>query len=247
MHKIAQCGLTLIFALFIYNYWVFNIYIFENIYFYSGLIKDLFIFDKDKFFLAQPYLEREYTDVELASLWDRGLKDDFGGWSKAELAWFQDTLEHISKYTILEGFNIDYSADKFQQLGYQIILDSYTTILRSNKPSLLQEFGIYLWDIYYSCLFQYWNLYGFFFNYFITTKSTSYWAAYSQQLIIEADIKYTTFLFWLQLISISIFTIWARGVGPRFRPDQMSDLTWKDMLIYTGCCLLVIIFFIFGG
>lgn len=37
---------------------------------------------------------------------------------------------------------------------------------------------------------------------------------------------------WIQLISIAILTIWARGIGPRFRPDQLSDLTWKDLLIY---------------
>lgn len=30
---------------------------------------------------------------------------------------------------------------------------------------------------------------------------------------------------WLQFICLAAYTIWARGVGPRFRPDQMSDLT----------------------
>lgn len=36
---------------------------------------------------------------------------------------------------------------------------------------------------------------------------------------------------WVQTISCATFTIWARGVGPRFRPDQLSDITWKDILI----------------
>lgn len=36
---------------------------------------------------------------------------------------------------------------------------------------------------------------------------------------------------WIQLICFGAFTIWARGVGPRFRPDQLSDITWKDILI----------------
>ncbi len=35
---------------------------------------------------------------------------------------------------------------------------------------------------------------------------------------------------WGQIIALAILTIWARGVGPRFRPDQLSDLTWKDLL-----------------
>ena len=30
-------------------------------------------------------------------------------------------------------------------------------------------------------------------------------------------------ILWVKLILCSIFTIWARGVGPRFRSDQMSD------------------------
>jgi hypothetical protein len=30
---------------------------------------------------------------------------------------------------------------------------------------------------------------------------------------------------WAQIMGIAVYTIWARGVGPRFRPDQMSGLT----------------------
>lgn len=48
-------------------------------------------------------------------------------------------------------------------------------------------------------------------------------------------------ILWTQIISLAILTIWARGVGPRFRPDQLSDLTWKDLLIFLGglliCCI----------
>ena len=32
-------------------------------------------------------------------------------------------------------------------------------------------------------------------------------------------------ILWSQIMSIAILTIWARGVGPRFRPDQISDVT----------------------
>ena len=30
-------------------------------------------------------------------------------------------------------------------------------------------------------------------------------------------------ILWVKLILCSIFTIWARCVGPQFRSDQMSD------------------------
>lgn len=30
---------------------------------------------------------------------------------------------------------------------------------------------------------------------------------------------------WGQITALAIFTIWARSVGPRFRPDQMSTIT----------------------
>jgi hypothetical protein len=37
---------------------------------------------------------------------------------------------------------------------------------------------------------------------------------------------------WSSVVLLAIMTIWSRGVGPRFRPDQLSDLTWKDLLIF---------------
>lgn len=43
---------------------------------------------------------------------------------------------------------------------------------------------------------------------------------------------------WLQYISLAAYTIWARGVGPRFRPDQLSDLTWRELLLLCGACLI---------
>ncbi len=49
---------------------------------------------------------------------------------------------------------------------------------------------------------------------------------------------------WGQLMSIAILTIWARGVGPRFRPDQLSDLTWKDLLLFLGSLLCTVIIII---
>lgn len=52
---------------------------------------------------------------------------------------------------------------------------------------------------------------------------------------------------WLQFICLAAYTIWARGVGPRFRPDQMSDLTWKDLLFFlVGLLVLVLVTFYVG-
>ena len=52
------------------------------------------------------------------------------------------------------------------------------------------------------------------------------------------------FYIWLQVFFFGIITIWARGVGPRFRPDQLSDLTWKDLVIYLLGIVLVVLFII---
>lgn len=42
---------------------------------------------------------------------------------------------------------------------------------------------------------------------------------------VENDSSWALICVWLQFIGLATYTIWARGVGPRFRPDQMSDLT----------------------
>lgn len=45
---------------------------------------------------------------------------------------------------------------------------------------------------------------------------------------------------WLGVVMVGIVTILARGVGPRSRPDQLSDLTWKDIIIILVSTLIVI-------
>ena len=54
-------------------------------------------------------------------------------------------------------------------------------------------------------------------------------------------------ILWVKLIICSIFTIWARGVGPRFRSDQMSDWTWKDILVILVSFLVMIIYWTLLG
>lgn len=52
---------------------------------------------------------------------------------------------------------------------------------------------------------------------------------------------------WLQVISLGILTIWARGMGPRFRPDQLTEIVWRDMLIYLGGLLILVLFYVLAG
>lgn len=54
-------------------------------------------------------------------------------------------------------------------------------------------------------------------------------------------VTWMTIILWVQFLGIAAYTIWARGVGPRFRPDQMSDLTWKDLLLLLAGLLVMII------
>ena len=54
-------------------------------------------------------------------------------------------------------------------------------------------------------------------------------------------------ILWLKMIICSIFTIWSRGVGPRFRTDQMSDISWKEVLVLLIGLLFLSIFFIILG
>lgn len=49
-------------------------------------------------------------------------------------------------------------------------------------------------------------------------------------------------LIWMQSLVILIFSIWARAAGPRYRPDQVHEITWKDILIVTSLQLLCLIF-----
>ena len=43
----------------------------------------------------------------------------------------------------------------------------------------------------------------------------------------------TLFVKWLKILALAVSTIWARGVGPRTRPDQLSDITWTILIILT--------------
>lgn len=66
----------------------------------------------------------------------------------------------------------------------------------------------------------------------------------ASEVLVNASTDWGLVCLWLQFIGIATYTIWARGVGPRFRPDQMSDLTWKDLLFFlVGLLVLIIITF----
>ena len=60
----------------------------------------------------------------------------------------------------------------------------------------------------------------------------------------ESYVKTATwplFKMWVCVTIIAVLTIWARGVGPRFRPDQLSNITWKDILILLGGLLVIVL------
>ena len=52
------------------------------------------------------------------------------------------------------------------------------------------------------------------------------------------------FFFWVGIICLSVSTIWARGVGPRVRPDQLSELVWTCLLPLLAGLLLFLICYI---
>lgn len=53
---------------------------------------------------------------------------------------------------------------------------------------------------------------------------------------------YSSFFAWFQFAAFGISIIWARGVGPRLRPDHLSDLTWKDFLLFlTGFLFFILV------
>ena len=56
-------------------------------------------------------------------------------------------------------------------------------------------------------------------------------------------LNFNLFRLWCLITTIAILTIWARGVGPRFRPDQLSDLTWKDLLLFLAALLILVLVF----
>ena len=66
----------------------------------------------------------------------------------------------------------------------------------------------------------------------------------SSEVLVEEGSRWALICVWLQFIGLATYTIWARGVGPRFRPDQMSDLTWKDLLFFlVGLLVLLVVTF----
>lgn len=52
------------------------------------------------------------------------------------------------------------------------------------------------------------------------------------------------FLFLFQVFFLVIIAIWARAAGPRFRLDQILNMTWKDIFIYLSLFLFFLMFII---
>ena len=103
------------------------------------------------------------------------------------------------------------------EFSYQISLNDYIYIF-------IIKIGYKLW-VYIFC--QFYNI--FYYEIFFIYK--------------ESFLIQKLFVLWIKTITCAILTIWARGVGPRFRVDQMSDLTWKDLLVILIGFLFVILYY----
>ena len=50
---------------------------------------------------------------------------------------------------------------------------------------------------------------------------------------------YSTFI--LQVLFIILVSIWSRAAGPRMRPDQLSDITWKEFFVLISSFILLVL------
>lgn len=64
--------------------------------------------------------------------------------------------------------------------------------------------------------------------------------AYLKSLDLEQYDWPNILILWAEIIGLAILTIWARAVGPRFRIDQMHELTWKDLLVVLTTIVLTL-------
>jgi hypothetical protein len=74
--------------------------------------------------------------------------------------------------------------------------------------------------------------YNFIFNYYFTLNLINNW------LVIELSTISNHLTFLIQVFFLVVISIWARAAGPRFRVDQLSNLTWKNLLIYLSLLLI---------
>jgi hypothetical protein len=97
-----------------------------------------------------------------------------------------------------------------------------------NKPNLAPRpsnvFSLTNWitSIYYNLTF----------NYYATINGSL------KSMVIERFIIVCHLTFLLQVFGCVVISIWARAAGPRFRVDQLSNLTWKNLLIYLSLLLI---------
>lgn len=95
--------------------------------------------------------------------------------------------------------------------------------------------------VHFTTVFNWISTYTFFLNPDITPPTTAAILKNYPLLYGATNIL----VIWIQIMSLAILTIWARGVGPRYRIDQLSDLAWKDLLLFLGgflACSLILIF-----
>jgi hypothetical protein len=151
--------------------------------------------------------------------------------------------------------NIDENIELFLRFMLTEISSNWTLEVYKylNNEILLYDLFVYnFWNtciyvndyIYTHFILLFWHLLV---KWFFFTFDINYLIDENLTNISDVDSSHDLFVMWAQMISVAILTIWARGVGPRFRPDQMSELTWKDILIYLIGCLLFLFLVILLG
>lgn len=61
------------------------------------------------------------------------------------------------------------------------------------------------------------------------------------KLNIHQNIILSYLNFVTQVFFVVIITIWTRAAGPRFRLDQLVNITWKDIFLYLSLFLFTLI------
>jgi hypothetical protein len=97
-----------------------------------------------------------------------------------------------------------------------------------NKPNLAPR-STNTFSLINEITFLYYNL---MFNYYATLNGRF------KSMIIELFIVTCHLTFLIQVFGCVVISIWARAAGPRFRVDQLSNLTWKNLLIYLSLLLI---------
>ena len=104
----------------------------------------------------------------------------------------------------------------------------------------------YVISMFYEIYYRSYFVYGIF--YMSTTKA---WVTHINDIVfitqdtsgmqVEHTFWNLVLIFLFQMWFIIILTVWMRAAGPRFRLDQLSNLSWLDIIIYISAYIVIFI------